>query len=140
MNPLFLAIIFIPALEIYLFIKIGSQIGAITTLLLIFATAVLGIYYAKYEGLNTLRAGFNQLRRNETPTYEMLSGATIALAALILILPGFFTDLLGFLLIFPLSRRFFLNLILKKFINLKNDKNIIDGEYQDIDENNDRKF
>jgi UPF0716 protein FxsA len=140
MNPLFLAIIFIPALEIYLFIKIGSQIGAITTLLLIFATAILGIYYAKYEGLNTLRAGFNQLRRNETPTYEMLSGATIALAALILILPGFFTDLLGFLLIFPLSRRFILNLILKKFINLKNDKNIIDGEYQDIDENNDRKF
>ena len=109
MNSLFIAIVFIPAIEIYLLIKIGSQIGAITTLLLIFATAVLGIYYAKYEGLNTLRSGFNQLRRNETPTYEMLSGATIAFAALILILPGFFTDLLGFFLIFPLSRRIILN-------------------------------
>ena len=121
-------------------IKIGSQIGAITTLLLIFATAVLGIYYAKYEGLNTLRSGFNQLRRNETPTYEMLSGATIAFAALILILPGFFTDLLGFFLIFPLTRRIILNFFFKKFSNFKNETNIIDGEYQDIDENNDRKF
>ena len=140
MNSLFIAIVFIPALEIYLLIKIGSQIGAVTTLFLIFATAILGIYYAKYEGLNTLRAGFNQLRKNEAPTYEMLSGATIAFAALILILPGFFTDLLGFLLIFPLSRRIILNSILKKFRNLKNETNIIDGEYQDIDENNDRKF
>ena len=140
MNSLFIAIVFIPAIEIYLLIKIGSQIGAITTLLLIFATAVLGIYYAKYEGLNTLRSGFNQLRRNETPTYEMLSGATIAFAALILILPGFFTDLLGFFLIFPLTRRIILNFFFKKFSNFKNETNIIDGEYQDIDENNDRKF
>ena len=140
MNSLFIAIVFIPAIEIYLLIKIGSQIGAITTLLLIFATAVLGIYYAKYEGLNTLRSGFNQLRKNETPTYEMLSGATIAFAALILILPGFFTDLLGFFLIFPLTRRIILNFFFKKFSNFKNETNIIDGEYQDIDENNDRKF
>jgi len=115
MNPIFLTIIFVPVIEIYLLIKIGSEIGAITTIFLIFITAILGIYYAKYEGLNTLRSGFNQLKRNETPTYEMLSGAAIAFAAVLLIIPGFATDLLGFLLIFPLTRRFIFNGLFKKF-------------------------
>ena len=107
MNSVLLLIILIPAIEIFLFIKIGSQIGAITTILLIFATAIIGVYYAKYEGLNTLRAGFTQLSKNEPPTYEMISGAAIAFAALLLIIPGFATDLLGFLLIFPITRKFF---------------------------------
>ena len=116
MNSVLLLIILIPAIEIFLFIKIGSQIGAITTVLLIFATAIIGVYYAKYEGLNTLKAGFVQLRKNETPTYEMISGAAIAFAALLLIIPGFATDILGFLLIFPVTRKFFLVNLLK---NLK---------------------
>ena len=142
MNPIFLIIILIPAIEIYLLIKIGGEIGAITTILLIFTTAIVGIYYAKYEGLNTLRAGFNQLKRNESPTYEMLSGAAIAFAALLLIIPGFATDLLGFFLIFPLSRRFLFNILSKKFNHVKTKSkknNFIDGEYEDIDENDDRK-
>ena len=109
MNPIFLTIILVPVVEIYLLIKIGSQIGAITTILLIFITAIVGVYYAKYEGLNTLKSGFRQLKRNETPTYEMLSGAAIAFAAVLLIIPGFATDLLGFLLIFPLTRKFIFN-------------------------------
>jgi len=139
MNPIFLTIIFVPVIEIYLLIKIGSEIGAITTILLIFITAILGIYYAKYEGLNTLRSGFNQLKRNETPTYEMLSGAAIAFAALLLIIPGFVTDLLGFLLIFPLTRKFIFNSLFKKFNTVNTKKNnFIDGEYEDLDEKNDR--
>ena len=139
MNPIFLTIIFVPVIEIYLLIKIGSEIGAITTIFLIFITAILGIYYAKYEGLNTLRSGFNQLKRNETPTYEMLSGAAIAFAAVLLIIPGFVTDLLGFLLIFPLTRKFMFNGLFKKF-NTANTKknNFIDGEYEDLDEKDDR--
>ena len=139
MNPIFLTIIFVPVIEIYLLIKIGSQIGAITTILLIFITAIVGVYYAKYEGLNTLRSGFNQLKRNETPTYEMLSGAAIAFAALLLIIPGFATDLLGFLLIFPLTRKFIFNGLFKKFNNVSTRKNdFIDGEYEDLDEKDDR--
>mgnify|MGYP001311089343 FL=1 len=139
MNPIFLTIIFVPVIEIYLLIKIGSEIGAITTIFLIFITAILGIYYAKYEGLNTLRSGFNQLKRNETPTYEMLSGAAIAFAALLLIIPGFATDLLGFLLIFPLTRKFIFNGIFKKFNTVNTRKNnFIDGEYEDLDEKDDR--
>ena len=139
MNPIFLTIIFVPVIEIYLLIKIGSEIGAITTILLIFITAILGIYYAKYEGLNTLRSGFNQLKRNETPTYEMLSGAAIAFAAVLLIIPGFATDLLGFLLIFPLTRKFIFNGLFKKFNNINTRKNnFIDGEYEDLDEKDDR--
>ena len=139
MNPIFLTIIFIPVIEIYLLIKIGAQIGAITTIFLIFVTAIVGIYYAKYEGLNTLRSAFNQLKQNETPAYEMLSGAVIAFAALLLIIPGFATDLLGFLLIFPLTRKFIFNGLFKKFntVNTR-DKNFIDGEYEDLDEKNDR--
>ncbi|WP_440912832.1 FxsA family protein [Candidatus Pelagibacter sp.] len=139
MNPIFLTIIFVPVIEIYLLIKIGSEIGAITTIFLIFITAILGIYYAKYEGLNTLRSGFNQLKRNETPTYEMLSGAAIAFAAVLLIIPGFATDLLGFLLIFPLTRKFIFNGLFKKFNTVNTRKSdFIDGEYEDLDEKDDR--
>ncbi len=139
MNPIFLTIILIPVIEIYLLIKIGSQIGAITTIFLIFLTAIVGVYYAKYEGLNTLRSGFNQLRQKESPTYEMLSGAAIAFAALLLIIPGFATDLLGFLLIFPLSRKFIFSSLFKKYNHVNTKKNdFIDGEYEDIDDKNDR--
>ena len=141
MNPIFLTVILIPAIEIYLFIKIGGQIGAITTVLLIFTTAVVGIYYAKYEGLNTLKSGFNQLRKNETPTYEMLSGAAIAFGALLLIIPGFATDLFGFLLIFPLTRKLFFGKIIKKFKNeTKIKKPYIEGEFKDIEEDDERKL
>ena len=141
MNSIFLTIILVPAIEIYLLIKIGSQIGAITTVLLIFTTAIVGVYYAKYEGLNTLKSGFVQLRRNETPTYEVLSGAVIAFAALLLIIPGFVTDIMGFFLIFPLSRRFIFEKILKKKINGEgNNKNeYIDGEFEDLEDKNDDK-
>ena len=119
MNSILFFIIFIPIVEIYLLIKIGSQIGAITTVLLIFTTAVVGIYYAKYEGLNTLKSGFFQLSKNEAPAYEVISGAAIAFAALLLIIPGFLTDLIGFLIIFPPSRRFLFNKFSKKFHNKK---------------------
>ena len=140
MNPIFLTIILFPIIEIYLLIKIGSQIGAITTILLIFSTAIVGVYYAKYEGLNTLKAGFAQLRQNETPTYEMLSGAAIAFAALLLIIPGFVTDLLGFFLIFPISRRYIFNILLKKFDRAHTKKNdFIDGDFEDIDDSDDGK-
>ena len=115
MNSALLLIILIPVVEIFLFIKVGSQIGAITTILLIFVTAIVGVYYAKYEGLNTLKAGFVQLSKNESPTYEMLSGAAIAFAALLLIIPGFATDILGFILIFPMTRKFIFRKLGKKF-------------------------
>ena len=141
MNSILLLIILIPAIEIFLFIKIGSQIGAITTVLLIFATAVVGVYYAKYEGLNTLKAGFTQLSKNETPTYEMISGAAIAFAALLLIIPGFATDILGFLLIFPITRKFIFGKFAKKFKNTTTEKKtFIDGEYEDIEDENDKKL
>jgi len=141
MGPLLLLIILVPAIEIYLLIKIGSQIGAITTIFLIFTTAIVGVYYAKYEGLNTLRAGFAQLKQNETPTYEMLSGAAIAIAALLLIIPGFATDIIGFFLIFPLSRKIIFKNLFKKINHINKKKNnFIDGEYEDISENDDRKI
>ena len=141
MNSIFLAFIVIPVFEIYLLIKIGSQIGAITTILLIFTTAIIGIYYAKYEGLNTLRSGFSQLRQNETPAYEVISGAAIAFAAILLIIPGFLTDLLGFLLIFPLTRKIIFNKLTKKFKSKKTVKNnFIDGEFEDIEDDNDKKI
>ena len=107
MNSILLSIILVPSIEIFLFIKIGSQIGAITTILLIFTTAIVGVYYAKYEGLNILKSGFTQLSKNETPTYEIISGAAIALAAFLLIIPGFATDIFGFLILFPLHVIFF---------------------------------
>ena len=125
MNSILLAIILVPVIEIYLLIKIGSEIGAISTILLIFFTAIIGVYYAKYEGLNTLKSGFIQLRKNETPTYEMLSGAVIAFAALLLIIPGFATDIIGFLLIFPLSRKVILSKFAKKNQHSNNSKKII---------------
>jgi UPF0716 protein FxsA len=141
MNSVLLLIILVPAIEIFLFIKIGSEIGAITTILLIFATAIIGVYYAKYEGLNTLKAGFTQLSKNETPTYEMLSGAAIAFAALLLIIPGFATDILGFLLIFPKTRKFFFSAFAKKFKTEKTKKNnFIDGDFEDIEDDNDKKL
>jgi len=141
MNTVLLLIILIPAIEIFLFIKIGSEIGAITTIILIFATAVVGVYYAKYEGLNTLKAGFTQLSQNESPTYEMLSGAVIAFAALLLIIPGFATDILGFLLIFPKTRKFFFRKFAKKFKTRETEKNnFIDGDFEDIDDDNDKKI
>jgi len=136
MNSILLIIILIPVIEIYLFIKIGAQIGALTTILLIFITAFLGVYYARYEGLNTLKAGFAQLSKQKTPTYEVMSGATIAFAAILLIIPGFGTDVLGFFLIFPITRKFILNKFSKKFTPKENIKNnYIDGEFEDIDEN-----
>ena len=141
MNPILLIIIIVPAFEIYLLIKIGSQIGAISTILLIFSTAVIGIYYAKYEGLNTLKSGFAQLSKNETPTYEVISGAAIAFAALLLIIPGFTTDILGFLLIFPFSRKLIFNNFTKKFQTKQNKKNnFIDGDFEDIEDDNDKKI
>ena len=140
MNPILILIILIPAIEIYLFIKIGAEIGAITTIFLILTTAIMGVYYAKYEGLNTLKSGFDQLSRNETPTYEMISGAVIAFAALLLIIPGFATDILGFLLIFPITRKFFLNKFAKRLKSKETKKNdFIDGEFEDIEGDDDRK-
>ena len=141
MSPFLISVILVPVIEIYLLIKIGSQIGAITTIMLIFATAIVGIYYAKYEGLNTLKSGFSQLSRNEAPKYEILSGAAIAFAAILLIIPGFFTDIIGFLLIFPISRKFIFKNFSEKFTNKNNEnKTFIDGEFEDIDENDDRKI
>ena len=141
MNPLLLAIILVPILEIYLFIKIGSQIGAFNTIFLIFITAIIGIYYAKYEGLNTIRSGFAQIVRNEVPAYEIISGAAIAFAAILLIIPGFATDLLGFLLILPITRKVIFGNLSNKFKKRKSKKNdLIDGEYEDIEDNDDRKI
>ena len=141
MNSIILSIILVPVIEIYLLIKIGSQIGALTTIFLIFTTAIVGIYYAKYEGLNTLKSGFLQLSKNQSPTFEMLSGAAIAFAALLLIIPGFLTDIIGFLLIFPLSRKLLFNFLSKKYNHKKRkDNNFIDGEFEEIEENDDRKI
>ena len=122
MNPVLLSIILIPILEIYLFIKIGSQIGAFNTILLVFITAIIGVYYAKYEGLNTIRSGFMQIIKNQVPAYEIISGAAIAFAAILLIIPGFATDMLGFLLIFPISRKFILARLNRKFTMKKEKK------------------
>ena len=141
MNTVLISIILIPIIEIYLFIKIGSQIGAFNTISLIFITAIIGIFYARYEGLNTLKSGIPQLIKNEMPAYEIISGAAIAFAALLLIIPGFATDLVGFLLIFPLTRKLIFGKISKKFKKKENRKNhFIDGEFEDIEDDNDRKI
>ena len=140
MNSIFLLIILVPIIEIYILIKIGSQIGAITTIFLIFTTAIVGVYYAKHEGLNTLKSGFIQLSKNEPPKYEMISGAAIAFAALLLIIPGFVTDIIGFLLIFPLSRRKIFSIFDSKFKKSSEKKNYIDGEFEDIEDDDDRKI
>ena len=140
MNTLLLTIILVPIVEIYLFIKIGSNIGAFNTISLIFITAIIGVIYARYEGLNTLKSGFTQLVKNEVPAYEIISGAAIAFASFLLILPGFATDLIGFLLIFPLTRKLIFGNLSKKFQKKDNQKNnFIDGEFGDIEEDDDRK-
>ncbi len=142
MNSIFLIIILIPIIEIYLFIKLGSQIGAFTTISLIFVTAIIGVYYARYEGLNTLKSALKQLNENKKPTYEIISGAAIAVGAILLIIPGFATDILGFMIIFPITRKIIFHNIFKKF-NTKNikKKDFIEGVYEDIeDENNDKKI
>ena len=141
MNSLLISLILIPIIEIYLFIEIGGQIGAFNTISLIFITAIIGVIYARYEGLNTLRSGFSQLIKNEAPVYEIISGAAIAFAALLLIVPGFATDLFGFLLIFPLTRKLIFGKIINKFKNeTKNKKPYIEGEFEDIKEDDERKL
>jgi UPF0716 protein FxsA len=140
MNTLLLIIIGIPIVEIYLFIKVGSQIGAFNTILLIFVTAFLGIIYARYEGFNTLKSGMSQILRNEVPVYEIVSGAALAFAAILLILPGFATDLFGLLIIFPLTRKLILKRVSNKKSQTNNKQDYINGEYEDIDDENDRKF
>ena len=141
MNALLLLIISIPLIEIYLFIKIGSQIGAFNTVSLILITAVIGVIYARYEGFNTLKSGMSQIIKNEIPIYEIISGAALAFAALLLILPGFATDILGLLIIFPPTRKLFLKNVSMKYSQRNQKKqDFINGEFEDIDEDNDRKF
>ena len=141
MNPVLLSIILLPIIEIYLFIKIGSQIGVLNTILLIFITAIIGVYYARYEGLNTIKSGFVQIVKNEVPAYEIISGAAIAFAAILLIFPGFATDILGFLFIFPITRKLiFKNISEKIKKNEVKKNNFIEGEFEDIDNDDDRKI
>ena len=141
MNTILLLIILVPIIEIYLFIKIGSQIGAFKTISLIFVTAVVGILYARYEGLNVFKSGFTQLLKNEIPIYELISGTAIAFGAFMLIIPGFATDFLGFLLIMPFTRKIILNQFSKKISNKDTKKNnFIDGEFEDIENEDDRKI
>ena len=141
MNTALLTIILVPIIEIYLFIKIGNQIGAFNTISLIFITAIIGVIYARYEGLNTLKSGFLQLSKNEIPTYQVLSGAAIAFAALLLIIPGFVTDIMGFLMILPISRKIIFTKIIKNRNNETSQKNnFIDGEFEDIDDDENDKI
>ncbi len=141
MNTALILIIGIPLIEIYLFIKIGSQIGAFNTVLLILTTAIIGVAYARYEGFNTLKSGIAQLVKNEMPVYEIISGATLAFAAFLLILPGFATDLVGILLVIPLTRKILLSRFVKTNINKKRKKNnYIEGDYEDISDDNDKKL
>ena len=138
MNTVIILILGIPLIEIYLFIKVGAQIGALNTVLLILLTAIVGIWYARYEGFNTLRSGMSQLVKNELPLYEIVSGAAIAFAAILLILPGFATDIIGILLVFPVTRKIILSKYSKKNTSKKNDndkgKNYIEGEFEDIED------
>ena len=141
MNTALLLIIGIPLLEIYLFIKIGSQIGAFNTVLLILTTAILGVAYARYEGFNTLKSGMSQLIKNELPIYEIVSGATLAFAAFLLILPGFATDIIGILLVIPFTRKIILNKFVKKEKQKTTiNKDFIEGDYEDINEDDDKKI
>ena len=138
MNSVLLSIILVPIIEIYLFIKIGAKIGAFSTILLIFITAITGIIYARYEGLNTLRSAYSQIIKQETPAYEIISGAAIAFAALLLIIPGFATDIIGFLIIFPITRKLILGKVSSKIKKKEPDNNnFIDGEFEDIENNDD---
>ena len=140
MNTILLAIIGIPIIEIYLFIKVGSQVGAFNTILLIFVTAFFGIIYARYEGFNTLRSGMSQIVKNELPVYEIVSGAALAFAALLLILPGFATDLLGLFIIFPPTRKLIFKKVSTKQRPNNKKQDFINGEFEDIDDENDRKL
>ena len=140
MNTVLLAVILIPIIEIYLFIKIGSQIGALNTIILIFLTAIIGVYYAKYEGINTIRSSVTQIIKNQIPAFELISGAAIAFAAVLLILPGFATDIVGFLLILPITRKLMLGRLNKKFERKNKEGNdFIEGEFEDIEDDNDKK-
>ena len=139
MNSVLLSIILVPIVEIYLFIKIGAKIGAFSTILLIFITAITGIIYARYEGLNTLRSAYSQIIKQETPAYEIISGAAIAFAALLLIIPGFATDIIGFLIILPITRKLILGKVSTKIKKKEPDNNnFIDGEFEDIDDDDER--
>ena len=141
MNTVLLSIILVPIIEIYLFIKIGSQIGAFNTISLIFITAIIGVVYARHEGLNTLRSGFSQFRKNEIPAYEIISGAAIAFAAFLLIIPGFATDIFGFLLIFPITRKIILKKMSTKFKKeTTKTKPYIEGEFEEVEEDEERKL
>ena len=140
MNTFLLLLISVPIIEIYLFIKIGSQIGAFSTILLIFITAFFGVVYARYEGFNTLRSGMSQIVRNELPVYEIISGAALAFAAFLLILPGFATDFLGLLIIFPPTRKLIFKRVSTKQKANNTKQDFIDGEFEDIDVENDRKL
>ena len=133
MNTLLLIILFVPLIEIYLFIQIGGQIGAFNTILIILLTAVIGIYFVRMQGLNTLRSGVTQIYRNKLPVYELISGAALAMAALLLIIPGFATDIIGFLLILPVTRNFIFMQLGKKYKKGKNKDDLIEGEYEDKD-------
>jgi len=139
MNTLLLLIVGVPIIEVYLFIKIGSQIGALNTILLVFITAFLGILYVRYEGFNTLKSGMSQIVKNELPAYEIISGAALAFAALLLILPGFATDLLGLLFIFPITRKLIFKKVSIKQKTNSNKHDFINGEFEDIEENDDNK-
>ena len=141
MNTALIAIILIPVVEIYLFIKIGSQIGAFNTISLVFITAIVGVIYARYEGINTIKSGFSQLIKNELPAYEIISGAAIAFAAILLIIPGFATDIFGLLLIFPLTRKLIFGKLINKFEDkAENKKPYIEGEFEEDDNDHDRKI
>lgn len=140
MNTILLLIILIPAIEIYLFIKIGSQIGAFNTVLLILTTAVVGVAYARYEGFNTLKSGVSQLVKNEMPVYEIISGATLAFAALLLILPGFATDFIGILIVIPFTRRMILSRFVKNRKKKSESKNYIEGEFEDLSDDDNKKL
>ena len=140
MNTFLLLLIGVPIIEIYLFIKLGSQIGPFNTILLIFVTAFLGVIYARYEGFNTLQSGMSQIVKNELPVYEIISGAALAFAALLLILPGFATDILGLLIIFPPTRKLILKKVSAKQKPTNKKQDFINGEFEDIEDENDRKF
>tara|TARA_B100000787_G_scaffold106731_1_gene79197 strand:+ start:361 stop:786 length:426 start_codon:yes stop_codon:yes gene_type:complete len=139
MNTFLLLLIGIPVVEIYLFIKIGSQIGAFNTIMLIFITAFFGVIYARYEGFNTLKSGMSQIVKNNLPIYEIISGAALAFAAILLILPGFATDILGLLIIFPPTRKLIFKKVSTKQSTINKKQNFINGEYEDIEEDDDNK-
>ena len=133
MNTLLLVILFVPLVEIYLFIQIGGQIGAINTILIILLTAVIGIYFVRMQGLSTLKSGATQIYRNQIPIYELISGAALAIAALLLIIPGFATDIVGFFLVMPVTRNIIFKYLGKKYKKEKDKDDLIEGEYEDKD-------